>query len=626
MVGGAVATGLVARRRSDGLHMSNGLKKPADGMAYLDAGPSDDVSTETLAHMRALFAHHPGPALLFDPAAHAYGLNEAGESLADQLTGDGGVSLMPQLVQLAVKARIAGTGLSREVPMPGGRARLEATVLPQADGTLLVLGRDSTLEASIRTALAESRTRFKDLVDLAADFAWETDIDGGFSFISARGALGYPPEALAGSNPRDLLADPDSAPTLLPFDALEAVRNVELWMRAADGDTRCLLVSAAPVRTNTGARVGARGIAIDVTLERRQQSELAELKTRERLVQYILDALRGEVAPEQMLSSAAHALGRAASADGCILSVLEGGRTVREARYGNAPDAATVAASTAKLFAEDGVLEGETPRHRWIGVAPRHTGEPVGAILLWRTAQGGAWEPGERRVLEAVEQHFAIAFRQIGDQLQLERLSRTDELTGLANRRAFFDDLARALERCVRRGDGGALLYIDLDNFKPINDHFGHQAGDRILRALGQALRHGTRGYDLIARLGGDEFAVWLEGASAEIAERRAHEFLSEIADLRGLIADAAAAPDGRPEAVADALPPLAASIGVALIPSGRIAADQKMPDVGLLLAAADGAMYRAKDAGKGGVRFADPIRPEDEGREAPTGEEERRS
>ncbi|MEQ8605002.1 MAG: diguanylate cyclase [Marivibrio sp.] len=549
---------------------------------------------EALALMRRLFAHHPGPAVLFDRAAVGHGLNTAGERLADQLGGDGGVTMMPQLVQLAVKARIAGKGMAREVPMPGGRARLEATVLPQADGTLLMLGRDATLDASIRTALAESRTRFKDLVDLAADFAWETDESGALTFVSAQGALGYPAETLIGRDPSDLLVDPDSAPTPLPFAAAEPARNVELWMRAADAESRCLLVSAAPVRAADGRRTGARGIAIDVTQERRQQTELAQLKTREQLVQYILDALRGEVEPADMLHAAAAALARAASVGACALTILEGEGQMLEAHFGVPPDAAAIDAVSRRLLREAGLAEGSTEDRRWLGVAARHGGEMVGAITLWRDADAGPWSEDDRRLLEAVERHFGIAFRQILDQLQLERLSRTDELTGLMNRRAFFEDMRRSLQRCSRRGESGALLYIDLDNFKPINDTLGHEAGDRLLRQLGERLRGATRGYDLTARLGGDEFAVWLEGADRAIAERRAREMQREIADL--------AEP---PAAGAD---PLGASVGIAMLEAGRDGAGQpiEQPDVGDLLAAADAAMYGAKRAGKGGVRFAD--------------------
>jgi len=519
--------------------------------------------------------------------------------LAKNLVGDGGVTMMPQLVQLAVKARIAGTGMSRDVPMPGGRNRMEATVLPQADGTLLMLGRDSTLEASIRSALAESRTRFKDLVDLAADFAWETDADGSFTYISARGAIGFPPEALIGLRPREMLVDADGAPNRLPFDAIEPVRNVEAWLQAASGESCCLLISAAPIKASDGHHLGARGIAIDVTSERRQQTELAELKTRERLVQYILEALRGEVEPQQMLSSAARALARTTSAEGCVLRIHDRGDIVLEGRFGDLPDAADIDAACDRLMRDDAEREGSSADYRWLGNTGYHSGEPIGVMSVWRSQDSGDWGSEERRLLDAVEQHFAIAFRQIADQLQLERLSRTDELTGLSNRRAFFEDMGVSLLRCTRRDDNGALLYIDLDNFKPINDTLGHEAGDELLRKLGHCLLQGTRGYDLTARLGGDEFAVWLEGASTDLARRRAEQFVADIAALQGPTPKGAA--------------PLGASVGIAMLRlENRASPTQKAsheganegPDAIGLLSQADQAMYQAKRKGKGRIQF----------------------
>lgn len=93
---------------------------------------------------------------------------------------------------------------------------------------------------------------------------------------------------------------------------------------------------------------------------------------------------------------------------------------------------------------------------------------------------------------------------------RLESLSMTDELTGLLNRRGFSFGLKRALQSARRYGEEGILAFIDLDNFKPINDTYGHEAGDQILRRTGEILTGNVRKTDLVSRLGGDEFAVLL--------------------------------------------------------------------------------------------------------------------
>lgn len=117
----------------------------------------------------------------------------------------------------------------------------------------------------------------------------------------------------------------------------------------------------------------------------------------------------------------------------------------------------------------------------------------------------------------------------------LETLSHTDELTGLMNRRGFILQLEQALAAATRHGEGGVLLMVDLDRFKPINDTYGHAAGDEVLSHVGAMLLGRVRRSDTVARLGGDEFAILLPGADIDIACARA-----EAIDrgLNGLIVD----------------------------------------------------------------------------------------
>src|SRR3546814_1418393 len=90
-------------------------------------------------------------------------------------------------------------------------------------------------------------------------------------------------------------------------------------------------------------------------------------------------------------------------------------------------------------------------------------------------------------------------------------------MTGLLNRRGFGLELSRALARARRQNESGLLVMCDLDNFKAINDTYGHPAGDAILRAVGKALKRNTRESDYVARVGGDEFAVRSEEHTSEL-------------------------------------------------------------------------------------------------------------
>ncbi|SDH10306.1 GGDEF domain-containing protein [Roseospirillum parvum] len=170
----------------------------------------------------------------------------------------------------------------------------------------------------------------------------------------------------------------------------------------------------------------------------------------------------------------------------------------------------------------------------------------------------------------------------------LESLARVDGLTGLANRMTFDERMETEVTRGARSGRGFALLYLDLDGFKAINDSAGHAAGDIVLRDVAEALKGCCRAADLPARVGGDEFVVLLpEVPDADAARTVAEKVLARIEALTW--------PHGMTVGV---------SVGVALWPDhGRTATD--------LMRRADEAMYAAKKAGKAQVRLAGK---EDEG------------
>src|SRR5690606_34013508 len=143
-----------------------------------------------------------------------------------------------------------------------------------------------------------------------------------------------------------------------------------------------------------------------------------------------------------------------------------------------------------------------------------------------------------------------VVLQQIASQETLATLSRTDSLTGLVNRRSFVGELEDRLSRGA--GRSGALLYIDLDNFKPVNDRLGHARGDAALVLFARLLSECTRASDLVGRLGGDEFVAWLEGIDEEAATAKARDILRRVDE------------ELRPQSAAPDLP-LGASIGIAL-------------------------------------------------------------
>lgn len=156
-----------------------------------------------------------------------------------------------------------------------------------------------------------------------------------------------------------------------------------------------------------------------------------------------------------------------------------------------------------------------------------------------------------------------------------EEAAFTDHLTGLANRRRFERQLEREVNRAIRLEHPFSLLMVDIDNFKRLNDTFGHDAGDEAIRRIGKVLREGTRGIDLAARIGGDEFAVLL-------VETELHRGL-EVAERLRIAIRELSVPD---------VDFVSASFGVSECPSSaRTATD--------ILKAADNLLYQAKRSGR---------------------------
>jgi diguanylate cyclase (GGDEF)-like protein len=176
--------------------------------------------------------------------------------------------------------------------------------------------------------------------------------------------------------------------------------------------------------------------------------------------------------------------------------------------------------------------------------------------------------------------HREVLYAELGELLaRAESLARTDSLTGLANSRAFIERLALDLPRLERSGAAVCLVYLDLDNFKEVNDCYGHSAGDELLRRIALVIRDTVRKGDLPARLGGDEFAVALWEISDDAAIAVAQRLLHQI----GLL--------GREYPKAH----LGVSIGIAHLADVPASPDEAVRQ-------ADEALYAAKTAGKGRV------------------------
>ena len=205
-------------------------------------------------------------------------------------------------------------------------------------------------------------------------------------------------------------------------------------------------------------------------------------------------------------------------------------------------------------------------------------GMPLGIVAVWRREE--PFTDAERELFHYLAGQAGVSFENVALHETVQRQAVTDELTGLFNHRRFQEALSAEIERSKRFGQGLGLVMLDIDNFKQVNDTYGHQVGDKVLAEVAGVLKEQSREVDEPARYGGEELAVVLPGADLEGAYHLAERVRAGIEALH-IPVDA----DGGRLVVT-------ASFGAAAIPES--ARDQRS-----LIAAADGALYAAKRSGK---------------------------
>lgn len=435
----------------------------------------------------------------------------------------------------------------------------------------------------LRTALLESRHRWRDLATLGADLAFETDAWDRFVFIYPETPLGWNAATLLGQPAGLLLADPAEGGAN-PFRPTTAIRHRRAWLKSADGALRCLSFAAAPLLDEAGCIVGARGVAQDMTEQDGFDAGVAATLRRSEVIDHILWRMRQEVLAPRMMQAALDALMTALGAEGCILVDLlgDGAHATVLHQIGPPPPQVLHAALTLLEACDGEPAFGPASDGRSVLVCPSQTrfGEQAG-LAIWRLPGGRAWDSDDQRLVASATGIVRVILEHESIQREMARQARTDPLTGLLNRRAFMDEMGRRVDRLERDGRPGTLVFVDLDQFKALNDAAGHDVGDEALVLVAALLRATVRPADLVARLGGDEFALWLDGADELAAAERAENLriatptaLAETAEGTGLV--------------------LGMSIGIATRWPGR------GETLEAVITRADQAMYHVKRNGRG--------------------------
>ena len=423
-------------------------------------------------------------------------------------------------------------------------------------------------------ALRASEARYRRLFDNVLEGVYSSTKDG--KFVSVNPALAR----MAGlSSPDELLSMPTSTIYHFPEDrekiiaALDRdgeVRSAEFQLRRVDGTLLTVLESARAVRNEKGEVIGYEGTISDISERKRAETAIFEEKEKAQVtLQSIGDAV-----------ITTDAEGRIEYLNP-IAEELTGWET-REVGGKPLPEVFTVLNEATREPLEDPVSR--SLRDGRVVADADHT------VLVNRRGQEIAIQDSAAPIRDRAGQiiGFVIVFHDVSKERRLRRAlayqASHDVLTGLINRREFENRLNEAL--LTARSDEAVahvLLYLDLDQFKVVNDTCGHQAGDRLLKEITGILQTRVRAKDTIARLGGDEFGILLQDCTADRAEKIADVLRQAIREYRFEWHDGAMN--------------VGASIGIVEINSTS-------ESITSVMSAADVACYAAKDSGRNRVHM----------------------
>jgi len=484
------------------------------------------------------------------------------------------VALQVWLVSLAVGATMARGALALP-PGPGDwqTLLLHLPLLAALLQPLLLVAAMESARARQR-ALERERERLRQLYEHTPAMLHSIDTEGRIVAVSQRwlDRLGYLADEVVGRQATEFL---DSAsrqrmqqqvwPLLLRTGE---IRDIELRMVCRDGQLVDVLLSATGERDAHGRMGRSLAIVEDVTRKRLAEQLAAQFQRMSVMLASIGDAVIGidehggivsfnPAAAAMTGCSAEQALGQ------CYGTVvrrrdLDSGAPLPDPVLACLLDGDGVSGQSSQLLHQDGsrrvIRETITPMRA-----------PDSAALIGAVA-----------TFQDITTAHELA-------RTLVRQARHDALTGLPNRRLLQDRLQQALQLARRRGDGLALMFLDLDHFKQINDRQGHDVGDELLRQIACSVQGAVRASDTVCRLGGDEFVVLLPqiGTAAEAAEVARH-ILAAVA---------------QPYRIGAARLHVSCSIGIAVFPEDG-------EDEATLMRRADAAMYGIKREGRNGLRF----------------------
>jgi diguanylate cyclase (GGDEF)-like protein/PAS domain S-box-containing protein len=419
---------------------------------------------------------------------------------------------------------------------------------------------DVTEQQRVVAALAESEKRFRLLAENASDLITSIDPQGMRTYVSpsCRALLGYEPEELIGEVALDIV-HPDDRERIGAY--LQSVLDhgpsrAEARFRHKSGAWVWMETRGRGVRDADGTTVELQTVARDITAERHAAEELREAEERFRNAFDQAPIGKALVSPDGRFTRVNSALCK-------MLGYSEQQLLATTFQTLTHPDDLDL-----DLEQMGRVMEGESESYAMEKRYEHADGRYVWSLLSVSLVRDETGAPA----------YFVSQIQDISEQRRAQEhltdLSLRDALTGLANRVLFGDRLAHAVERSRRSKERVAVLFIDFDRFKSVNDTLGHAAGDELLRQAAERMQRAVRPADTIARLGGDEFTVLCEDLGA----------LNDA----GWVADRLSEALERPFELFGSEVRVGVSIGIAVA--------DRHDSAETVLAKADAAMYRTKN------------------------------
>ncbi|MDO8688597.1 MAG: diguanylate cyclase [Dehalococcoidia bacterium] len=498
-------------------------------------------------------------------------------------------------------------------------------------GHVLTL-RDVTANRETERALQISEARYRGLFENATDMVYTHDLQGYFTSLnkSTERITGYSLEKDGRFSLDDVVA-PDQrsfAQQLLTQKQADPLRtSFEIDVLAKDGRRLTVQVNST-LLFDRGKPIAMQGIARDVTearaVARRQAQMVAHLRSvqqtalslnsqhdLESLLHQVLAGVRQLMNPDQARVLVLNAAGTAFA----IRSQIDESGTVAMTSIESIPDtlARSIMEERTARFVED-IADQDTPHdsdlsegvQAYAGL-PLITPDRLVGTLYVTYYQRHAFSDDERQLLQIMANHAAVAVANSRLLEDLKQAATTDPLTGLANHRCLMDQLDEEMARARRNGHAFAVLMVDIDGFKLINDTHGHTVGDDLLRIVARTMRESLRSTDILGRYGGDEFMALLPETPSEGVPIVCERVLASIAAQGFEVAskansDARPGPSGSKDEWGNqrnhTTLPVRLSIGAAVFPTDSATRLE-------IISLADAAMYASKRSGGGILTMA---------------------